>query len=331
MRHAVRSGPQRRLDEAGHREPHAHRPPSLPRPPRAARRPLRRLGSGRATSPAGSRCSLDDFPPTSPRGRWTGCDARHGRCSGLPTAVTGQVVGSRRLEGHVQARHLHALGRSTRSPAACCACGCETRAARQGQRPPAAPPGGNDQLYGRYAIRWKADSVARLQGGLAALARLRGMAPRRGDRLPRGQPRQHDQRLHAPPGRHARAATRTSTAPTSASATGTGTPPSPSGCPGSLRFFLDGVGDRPLHLRVPNTPMHWVIQSETGLGSAHPAAGSEANIYIDWVAVWRPAGLTPARRRHPGRSRRSRRDRPRHTKALHLQGFNEWSIADSNR
>lgn len=52
-------------------------------------------------------------------------------------------------------------------------------------------------------------------------------------------------------------------------------------------FFLDGVSILRETSRVPNTPMHWVIQSETALDGSIP--GARAGIRIGKVGVWVPA------------------------------------------
>ena len=36
--------------------------------------------------------------------------------------------------------------------------------------------------------------------------------------------------------------------------------------------------------RIPNTPMHWVIQTETALTA--PADTAAGHVQIDWVAIW---------------------------------------------
>jgi beta-glucanase (GH16 family) len=55
------------------------------------------------------------------------------------------------------------------------------------------------------------------------------------------------------------------------------------------RFYLDGalIGDSTS--RIPNTPMHWVIQTETQLSGGAPANSAEGHVFIDWVAVYAPA------------------------------------------
>jgi beta-glucanase (GH16 family) len=57
--------------------------------------------------------------------------------------------------------------------------------------------------------------------------------------------------------------------------------------PTRCEFFLDGVSIGKATSRIPNTPMHWVIQSETALDGSIPA--SEAAMQIDWLAAWRYA------------------------------------------
>jgi hypothetical protein len=55
------------------------------------------------------------------------------------------------------------------------------------------------------------------------------------------------------------------------------------------RFILD---DRVLGTstsRIPNTPMRWIIQSETRLDEVRPAIGSEAQIRIHQIGVWAKA------------------------------------------
>ncbi len=43
--------------------------------------------------------------------------------------------------------------------------------------------------------------------------------------------------------------------------------------------------------RVPNNPMHWVIQAETGTVTGPPDPQTTGRFQIDWVAMWRP--VTP--------------------------------------
>ena len=55
--------------------------------------------------------------------------------------------------------------------------------------------------------------------------------------------------------------------------------------PGLVVFKLDGNEIGRTTKRVPNTPMHWVLQSETSLKTA-TAADAEVNVMIDYVAAW---------------------------------------------
>lgn len=55
--------------------------------------------------------------------------------------------------------------------------------------------------------------------------------------------------------------------------------------PGLVVFRLDGDEIGRTTERVPNTPMHWVLQTETSLKTATPA-DADVNLTIDWVAAW---------------------------------------------
>jgi beta-glucanase (GH16 family) len=58
--------------------------------------------------------------------------------------------------------------------------------------------------------------------------------------------------------------------------------------PGEVAFFLDGlpVGTFRSRAEVPDTPMHWVLQTETNLEGRRPAATAQGHVQIDWVAVY---------------------------------------------
>lgn len=58
---------------------------------------------------------------------------------------------------------------------------------------------------------------------------------------------------------------------------------------GGVTFLLDGRVVGSVSERVPNTPMHWVLQTETALIGPPPMDATRANVQIDWVAVWVPA------------------------------------------
>ncbi len=57
----------------------------------------------------------------------------------------------------------------------------------------------------------------------------------------------------------------------------------------SLKFYLDGQLIGHSTSRVPNTPMHWVLQTETSLSGCIPADSTSGHVLIDWVAVYTPA------------------------------------------
>lgn len=63
--------------------------------------------------------------------------------------------------------------------------------------------------------------------------------------------------------------------------------------PGRVAMYLDGAlmtnasgGKSEWFSHTPNTVMHYVLQSETELGSTVPAENTEGHIQVDWVAVW---------------------------------------------
>ena len=56
--------------------------------------------------------------------------------------------------------------------------------------------------------------------------------------------------------------------------------------PGKVVFTLDGKVIGQTTNRVPSTPMHWVLQTETALDTAAPDNATQGYVQIDWVAVW---------------------------------------------
>jgi hypothetical protein len=55
-----------------------------------------------------------------------------------------------------------------------------------------------------------------------------------------------------------------------------------------VNFILDGRTVGTVTSRVPVSPMRWVIQSG-GAGGTPPADSANGHVYVDWVAVYRPA------------------------------------------
>lgn len=64
--------------------------------------------------------------------------------------------------------------------------------------------------------------------------------------------------------------------------------------PVQTNFILDGVTIGSSTSNIPSTPMHWVIQTETGLNGCVPSNTTAGNVQIDWVAAYAYApGLQP--------------------------------------
>ena len=55
---------------------------------------------------------------------------------------------------------------------------------------------------------------------------------------------------------------------------------------GSVTFILDGQTIGTSTTRVPNTPMHWVLQTETCPSHCQPQAMTAGNAQIDWVVAY---------------------------------------------
>lgn len=56
-----------------------------------------------------------------------------------------------------------------------------------------------------------------------------------------------------------------------------------------VTFLLDGVLVGNSTANIPITPMHWVIQTETATDGTSPAPTTAGHVQIDWVVVYRPA------------------------------------------
>jgi hypothetical protein len=55
-------------------------------------------------------------------------------------------------------------------------------------------------------------------------------------------------------------------------------------------FSLDGRTVGETTTRIPNSAMRWVLQTETQLTGGPPPDDAQGHVLIDWVAVWAPAG-----------------------------------------
>ena len=47
--------------------------------------------------------------------------------------------------------------------------------------------------------------------------------------------------------------------------------------------------------RLPSTPMHWVLQTETRTFGPPPTDAAAGDVLVDWVAVWRRDPQPPAK------------------------------------
>jgi len=56
--------------------------------------------------------------------------------------------------------------------------------------------------------------------------------------------------------------------------------------PGSVKFILDGRVIGTSTTRIPNTPMHYVIQNGGKFGIPEAPTSVQGHIFIDWVAVY---------------------------------------------
>lgn len=145
-------------------------------------------------------------------------------------------------------------------------------------------PGDDDQLYGRYSIRFRADPVAGYKVAWLLWPESE-VWPRDGEiDFPEGN---LNGRIHAfmhhqngTWGGDQAAFSTTATFPRWHIAT---TEWSKDLCV----FYLDGVEIGRSTQRVPNTPMRWVIQTETALNGVTPDPRASGFVEIDWVAVWK--------------------------------------------
>jgi hypothetical protein len=64
--------------------------------------------------------------------------------------------------------------------------------------------------------------------------------------------------------------------------------------PGKVTFIFDGKVIGSSTKRVPNTPMHWVLQTETMLSGPEPSDSARGHVQIDWVSAWKYGGGGPS-------------------------------------
>lgn len=151
---------------------------------------------------------------------------------------------------------------------------------------PGAPGSDGGQLYGRYVIRFRADAVLGYKTAVL-LWPDSGVWPRDGEiDFPeanltssiwgvvhyQGGTSANDQALFD----SQVATTRWHTATTT-------------WLPSGITFQLDGTTVGSVTTRIPDTPMHMVIQTETWTSGPAPSSRAAGNVQIDWLAVYRPA------------------------------------------
>jgi hypothetical protein len=236
----------------------------------------------------------DDFSNSVPLGGFSGCDSNRRSCSGLPAAVrakwfaypdrakdsagTGTYMPSRvmSIKNGLMNLHLHS---------------------ENGSRLVSAPvpiiPGAvgseGGLLYGRYAIRFRADRLVGYKTSFLL--------------WPDSEVWPGDGEIDFPEADLA--GTRWSTmygfvhhqGATSGSDQdwhGSGVPYGVwhtaviEWLPSRVSFLLDGRKIGSSTSRLPNTPMHWVLQTPT-TDSILASLSTSGDVQIDWVAVWKPA------------------------------------------
>jgi hypothetical protein len=58
--------------------------------------------------------------------------------------------------------------------------------------------------------------------------------------------------------------------------------------PSYVKFLIDGnvIGDSTNASLIPDTPMHWIMQTESDLDGDKPASSAQGNLQIAWVEIW---------------------------------------------
>jgi hypothetical protein len=254
--------------------------PATPTPVPATPTPAPPTGSSGQAMPVGDlpgwrQIFTDDFTrdvplgsfPTHSDGRWESYLAGWRDTSGNGAYSTSRVVS---VSGGVLRKYLHYADGDYRVAALV----------------PVLPGGGTNQLYGRYAIRFRAEAV---EGYKLAwlLWPQSGVWPRDGEiDFPEG-----DLNAHICAFMHRQGAI--SGSDQDAYCTNKGFQEWHTAViewtPSYVRFRLDGDVIGTATSRIPNTPMHWVIQTETRLSGEPPPRTAAGSVYIDWVAIWRYA------------------------------------------
>jgi hypothetical protein len=244
--------------------------------------------------PGWTQVFTDDFPTNVPVGGFSNCDAYWHQCSGLPSDVrskwfafpdgwkdasgNGTYMPSKvmSIQNGVMNLYLHS-----------------ENGVRMVSAPEPIIPGGEGLdtglLYGRYAIRFRADPLVGYETTFLLWPDSE-VWPRDGEiDFPEGdlagtQWSTMNAYMH-----HQGA---TSGSDQDAFASGV-----PYGdwhtiviewLPSRVSFILDGRTIGTSTTRIPDTPMHWVLQTPTSL-DALASLSTAGNLQIDWVAVWKPS------------------------------------------
>jgi hypothetical protein len=233
------------------------------------------------------RVFADDFTETVPAGGWTGCSAYGWRCSGLPEAYRsgwwafpegwpdpsgyGGYSPARTLSAHdgLLDIHMHT---------------------DQGVHLASAPVplihgngGPLGRLYGRYAVRFRSDPLHGYK--IAWLL------------WPDSETWPRDGEIDFPEAELDGSIAgfvhhRMGTAPDDQTGFSTGVPFAGAWhtaviewTRNRVRFLLDGTLAGETTERIPDTPMHWVLEATVTLDGYEPEDSAEGHILIDWVAV----------------------------------------------
>ncbi len=147
---------------------------------------------------------------------------------------------------------------------------------------PILPSGGRDQLYGKYTVRFRADSLLGYKTAWLLWPQSNTSNPDGEIDFPEGDLAStiHAYMHHINP---------TSGGDQEAFSTGATYSnwhiASTEWTSNKVVFILDGKVIGTSTTRVPNKPMHWVLQSESCLPTC-PAATTAGNVQIDWVVVY---------------------------------------------
>jgi beta-glucanase (GH16 family) len=143
--------------------------------------------------------------------------------------------------------------------------------------------GSSNQLYGRYAVRFKVDSMRGYKGAWLLWPQSETW-PRDGEiDFPEGD---FDRTIEAYMHRQGATSGSDQDAFQSGKPWTTWHTAVTEWTPNAVRFYLDGTLIGTSTSRIPNTPMRWVIQNETTLSGFVPADSVSGHVLIDWVAVW---------------------------------------------